>query len=274
MTNVGYHIRNGWLQKPPLGVQLNWAHQLTKGPVACLLFNEGSGDKVYDLSGYNNHGTLKNFTFPPTTASGWNPGKDGVGLVFDGSSNYIDCGNDPSLKTTDAITIKARLNYKGPKADVQQIVVGRGANWRFGYIVPDSDSFRFYAPAPYTGGYTPNVVIPRDTWHDVVLTYDESLPSNNTKLYVDGILECQEDASGSLNTTSPVYIGAMSSTDYHFNGFTDNVYIYNRALNAEEIQQLHVAPYAMFDPATKYTIVDARLETDYVGGNVMAAELI
>ena len=79
-----------WLQKPPLGVGLDFTHPLAQGLVGCWLFNEGSGDKVNDLSGNGNVGTLQNMAFPSTVVSGWNPGKDGPALAFNaGASNYV-----------------------------------------------------------------------------------------------------------------------------------------------------------------------------------------
>jgi hypothetical protein len=108
MTNIGYQIAGSeWIQKPPLGVQIDYIYPLAKGHVGYWLLNEGGGDKVYDLSGYNNHGTLNNMAFPSTVTSGWNPCLDGIGLNFDGINDYINCGNDHSLDITDAITIEA-----------------------------------------------------------------------------------------------------------------------------------------------------------------------
>ena len=46
--------------KPPLGARLIPGHPLANGLVGCWLMNEGSGNKVYDLSGNGNSGTLTN----------------------------------------------------------------------------------------------------------------------------------------------------------------------------------------------------------------------
>ena len=60
-------LADEWIQKPPLGIQIDWSNPITKGLVGCWLFNEGSGDKVYDLSGNGNTGTLTGMAFPSTT---------------------------------------------------------------------------------------------------------------------------------------------------------------------------------------------------------------
>jgi hypothetical protein len=274
MTNVGYHIRNGWLQKPPLGVQLNWAHPLSKGLVGCWLFNEGGGDKAYDLSGYNNHGTLMDMAFPPTVTSGWNPGKDGVGLMFDGSNDYVNCGNDLSLRIS---TFSIELWLKTATAD--RYVLTRGVSWdpgktnyHIGITAEGTIGVRFHD----TGGTLRSATfldyaITDGTWHHVVGMHNAV--AQKTTIYVDGIQGENVTCTTPPDTSSAgdLWIGKYTTA---LNGSIDSVKIYNRALSAFEIGWLYCEPYAMFEPATKYTIIDERLATDYVGGNVMAAELI
>lgn len=52
--------------------------------------DEGSGDLTEDISGNENHGTLM-------SAPTWIPGQFGGALAFDGSSAYVNCGNDEML---------------------------------------------------------------------------------------------------------------------------------------------------------------------------------
>jgi len=94
--------------KPPLGTPLDWENPLNKGTVLALAMNEGHGDKVQDLSLNGNHGKLNGFAFPPTAASGWNPGQTGIVPTMDGVDDHIDCGNNYNL--TDAITVSALIN--------------------------------------------------------------------------------------------------------------------------------------------------------------------
>jgi hypothetical protein len=75
-------------------------------------------------------------------------------------------------------------------------------------------------------------------WHHYALTYDGS----NQKLYIDGILATTTSKTGSINTNSTnLRIGE------YFNGFIDDVHIYNRALSAGEIKAL----YESYDPALR-----------------------
>jgi len=75
-------------------------------------------------------------------------------------------------------------------------------------------------------------------WHHYALTYDGS----NQKLYIDGILATTTSKTGSINANSTnLRIGE------YFNGFIDEVHIYNRALSAGEIKAL----YESYDPAPR-----------------------
>ena len=67
-------------QKPLLGRQINWAHPLAKGLVACWVFNEGSGNKVYDIA---SHRYDLDFVNSPI----WSPGELGHSILFDDSNN-------------------------------------------------------------------------------------------------------------------------------------------------------------------------------------------
>jgi hypothetical protein len=71
-------------------------------------------------------------------------------------------------------------------------------------------------------------------WHHVTGTY------NGTKLvlYVDGIPISTANASGSINATEvPLTIGSVLNS--YFNGSIDEVRIYDRALNADEVLDLY-----------------------------------
>ena len=280
MSSIGI-LKKGWLQKPPLGVQINHAHPLARGLVGCWLFNEGGGDIAYDLSGYGNHGTLNGMAFPPTTASGWNPGRDGVGLMFDGSNDYVDCGNDPSLNITDAITIEAWIKMVSTSTDGMIVAKwGTFADTQWSYfsrVDVTNPRFGFSADGATTCGiktYT-DLTIVQNRWHHVVSTWRKI--DGTMRAYLDGVASSQiANCSNNLFISSkPVSIGRDSDNAvHHFNGSIDQVRIYNRALTADEIQQLYIDPYCTFEPATKYTVVDERLKSKFVGGNTAAMQLI
>ncbi|MGP0064201.1 MAG: LamG-like jellyroll fold domain-containing protein [Isosphaeraceae bacterium] len=78
---------------------------------------------------------------------------------------------------------------------------------------------------------------PNDIWHHVVCTYDGSSRGSGYRIYVDGA-EANFDASpdslsSSAKCRGSFHIGGRVSKDY-FNGDIDEVFVYRRALSAEE----------------------------------------
>lgn len=81
-----------------------------------------------------------------------------------------------------------------------------------------------------------------NTWAHVVITCSSE---DGLKLYVDGALRDQRtnvDRSNIPLSTTDLFIGKDSintSSTYHWNGSMDDVRIFNRAINPEEVQSLY-----------------------------------
>jgi len=84
-------------------------------------------------------------------------------------------------------------------------------------------------------------VLQTNLWYHVAMTYDGSV----FKLYVNGALDAQHAASGTIVvTTEPVRIGGGADggcAPYYFNGILDEAAIYNRALSSNEIAAIYMA---------------------------------
>ena len=77
------------------------------------------------------------------------------------------------------------------------------------------------------------------TWHHIAGTFDAS--TRVMRLYVDGVLAAEKTTTVGLSVNSvPLRIGISSNTAAlePFNGFIDEVEIYNRALSQSEIQAI------------------------------------
>jgi hypothetical protein len=235
--------------KPPKGALLNFSHPLSKGIVGCWLFNEGMGDKVYDSSGNGNTGTLTNMSHPSTVTSGWNPGKFGKAIAFDGSNDYVfrdhreifyfgtkDFSISIIFKT--AATSGAMVFYRDLAVDQS----GYGLYLSSGYL-------RFLTMQSITTYYSTssNLVNDNNFHHGVGIRR-----GIKTEVYVDGILKGTNTWASSLDVidnNSPICIGyqAGSSSSNYFNGSLDFPIIYNRALLPSEVLQLYQEPFCMFN---------------------------
>ena len=248
--------------KPPRGAQLDKSHPLSRGLVGCWLFNERTGNKAFDLSGNANRGTLTNMASPPTAVSGWCPSKFGGGLAFDGSDDYVDCGNDASLnfERTDKFTISAWIKtsqdaYQSIYTKMEGSTPYRGVifavysgafetNGKLVFVIRNNN-----VGNNHLWGHSTNTVIDGNQ-HFVQLSYDGSSSISGVKLYIDGYEEIltstQDNLSDTIQTAINANIGARNASTFFFNGTIDQARIYNRALSATEIKQIYLNPYGIF----------------------------
>jgi len=213
------------------------------GCVLWLQMDERQGSIAYDLSGYNNHGTI----YGPT----WQRGKIGYALNFDGVDDYVDCGADPSLDITEAITIElwfkvTRKPVIGVGTDDQQFIIkGWGdepATW-LAYAAALQGPSRakpglgVFALADTTGRWHitwTDGILDDGNWHHLIGIWDGTVQ----KIYVDSVEQADKKPwSGQLRiSTMNLLVGALYGPDRVLNGLMDEVRLYNRALSVEEIK--------------------------------------
>jgi prepilin-type N-terminal cleavage/methylation domain-containing protein len=208
------------------------------GLVGYWPMDEGTGTTAYDASGYGNNGTLTN---SPTWQSGANC-KVGDCLSFNpASSQYINVNNSNSLNVS-TITMTAWVyltSYSCP-AD-RGIIVNKENQYEWG-IRCNSGNLDA-AISPNWAWYGTTQLVPLNGWHFVAVTWD----GNAQNYYIDGQLSQSYSLTNKGSITSGsgcLRIGARNgcgTATSFFNGQIDDVRIYNRALSAQEIQDLYNA---------------------------------
>lgn len=243
-----------WTQKPPQGVRINPAHPSSRGLVGCWMFNEGSGDRVYDLSGYGNHGTLKSFSFPPTPSSGWNPSKHGPGLAFGGtgSDDHIEIPRSDSITVgTGNYTIAAWIYPRSLSGWIGVVTkVKDSVDKEYSFTISDGKLRLDVEKDGNDGiGQTDAVVLTINTWYHAVvtMTWETTTPA----FYVNGVFKPQTDNITVKPDwlTNYLHIGWVGGfyDGYEFEGIIEEVRIYNRALTAQEVLELYTNLYGMFE---------------------------
>jgi len=227
-----------FINRPLPGAQINHAHPLAKGLVGCWLMNEQAGIRCIDSSPYGNHGTMVGFGVPANLRSA-------QGIKFDGVDDYVDAGNGASLDFgTGSFTVEAWMIFNSLPIDGANHGGIGGAT-----LVPGWNLFlvnnllRFYlrdagnfASGDY--GYS-NLLTNR--WYHIVGVRN----GTNLYLYVDSIQRGTTSGSTANVTNSDALTFGRAASSW-FNGTIDEVRIYNRALNKDEIKELYLNPYAMF----------------------------
>jgi hypothetical protein len=233
-----------WLQdeKPMYGTPLIPWHQLNQGLVCHLPFTEGGGNKVFDLSGKGNHGTIYGAT--------WNPGRTGPALQFDSTDDYVDLGGGSSFTWTPVTQDRTLGLWFYP-------TVQPTTTYPFQFLMTATAPANRYQFTYYNNGgtlvllasihdnawgtlgyfYTPTTLT-LNTWHHIVFVASSV---GNNKIYVNGVsksvTELSWDDSSEINPTK-VTIGSDSGF-LSGAGTLDEYRIYNRALSADEIWQLY-----------------------------------
>jgi hypothetical protein len=82
-----------------------------------------------------------------------------------------------------------------------------------------------------------------NTWYHLVGTYDNSLGSNQAKLYINGVVAGNATGSSALAVSTTAFSIGTQKTFFastrSFAGSIDDVRLWNRALSASEVQTLY-----------------------------------
>jgi len=219
------------------------------GTVAAIYhFDEGSGNYTFDDSGNVNAGTLKNGS---KTCNGgdcpsWVDGKYGNALKFDGVNDYVNVPNSDSLNAiTDAITIAAwfKLDQLPSEKGEQEDIVHRPLQeypWTSYMLYVQNDTLTTNRVScmlsnstngtRFTGQF--GVDINKNQWYFAACIYN----GTHIRVYVNDQGTSGVFFTGPIHSSSlSLRVGAQAPNGNRINGTIDEVYVYPRALSAEEI---------------------------------------
>ncbi len=219
-------------------------------PIAHWKFDEGSGTTAYDSAGDNN-GTIY--------GAQWTTGQIDGALEFDGVDDYVDVGDpvDESLDfgADDSFTLLAWI--KSDKAKRYSAIVdkrrstGTGGVFKEGYNLGVHLGVIEFGVEDVSGNRTSILhsgatVLNDDTWHHVVAVRDTQ--TGELRAYVNGFADAPavtDSTTATLATSKSFQIGRRDTTAHgsnlnYFGGKIDDVRVYDRALSAEEVQELYL----------------------------------
>lgn len=240
------------------------AQSCTPAPAGLVGWWKGDGN-ANDSAGTNN-GTLIN-------GVGFGPGEVGEAFSFNGTNQYVEIPQSPSLNVGSQVTIEFWMNantnnamnsYQGlVTSDFYGIEIANGyalGPLGINFFISTDSGGGGASPYNYPDTATPNgggAVVSAGAWHHIAGTYDGA----KLQLYIDGQPWGQPNYhSGAISpmlTNSFVAIGSEDGRsvcpgcvrDRYFNGLIRAVNVYNRALSANEIQAIYDAGSAGKCPA-------------------------
>jgi hypothetical protein len=233
--------------------------------------DDGSGTTAIDDSGNGNAGILYNFSGTYWVDDQWG----GKALDFDGVNDYVDCGNDASLRPTSAFTVEAWVKYEGFFSDsAGHAIVSEAQGTSNGFMLYQACSAPFnrvrYFVRTDSGLYVGQspTLLSTDTWYHLAMVYDGS----NLTLYIDGAYDSSVSATGSIKwsgTLPNLYIGSTYTTGgAKFNGLIDEVRIWDYAGRSFN---LTAEPEEAFNQVGTEHTVTATVTIDKIGGGTEPA---
>jgi hypothetical protein len=228
---VTTHKGNIWSFKTPPAVPMT-----NLSLVGWWKFDEGSGTIALDNSGYNNHGT---FVGNPQ----WVAGYDGDALEFDGYGDFLDCGNNPSLMISGAVSITAWIKVNN--LDIDHKIAGNqnGANGGYKMGIYSNNKVEFEIrtsgnSATLNRNVSGGTEIMQNVWYHVAGVYSQE--DGYIRTYVNGNMDRQLATTDQLGASpGNLYIGCepFNTGSYNFNGIIDDVRLYNKPLTQNEIME-------------------------------------
>ena len=232
---------------------------------------EGAGTQILDASGNGNHGTIEN------AGSNWGTLQDvyhanintgcGKRMYFDGADDYVNVGNDSSLKITGDLTFSCNVFTESDSSQILYSAYGPASLYPgFGVGIGITGGARRinvwtgFSLGWLDSGYT----IPKNIEKKVTVTYRSS--DFQVLVYVDDVLEATLTGQALGTNTSDTSIGKFISGSAALKGSIRDIKIYNVLKSASEIINLNTDTTGLVSHWIGYGNTDADW-TDQVGSN-------
>ncbi|MBK5209978.1 MAG: T9SS type A sorting domain-containing protein [Flavobacteriaceae bacterium] len=191
---------------------------------------------AWNASGLSGTFSVNDFTFNGTVSKST--------IDFDGADDYVDFGDKHGF--TSSFSLEAWVLQKATVASAAIISKGdvKTLNKRGYHLVLNNGKANLIwynnSGLPILNITSP-YAIPTDKWHHIAATYD----GLTAKLFIDGLEVATGASSGSpANGTEKFLIGAIYDSNTptvpknYFNGYIDEVRIWNKALTAQQIREM------------------------------------
>ena len=201
-----------------------------------------STTSVLDASGNISNGAA----CPNASSPSPSTGKFGLGGVFDGSDDYVLVNDANNLDVTTTFTFSAWVNASTLASGDYYIFskdgVGSDTTGAFGFFLQSGGRVCYETNNLGDGNIcSDSDAVFSNGWYHVVATYDSAILSKPI-FYVNGI---QQGYFNTRTTVSPsalntnLLIGRRGNNGSLFNGYIDELRIYNRTLSSSEVRQLY-----------------------------------
>lgn len=226
-------------------------------------FDEYTGSSTADSTGNGNTGIFHG------GVSWYTPGRSGSCIQFNGLDGYVDCGNNPDTNLTGDMSFSAWVKMNSGYYDQK---IGGNQNGSYGgyklciynskaeFEVRDANN-KPHLNRDMTGG----TILTMGSWYHILGVYSES--GHWIKTYVNGKLDRHLQGNGTGTGQTDVPANALGSTTgnfvmgrepwadlYYFDGWMDDIRVWNRALGDSDAKALYDTTVAIHSNVTGGTI--------------------
>ncbi|MDB5146691.1 MAG: hypothetical protein JWQ57_711, partial [Mucilaginibacter sp.] len=180
-------------------------------------------------------------------------GKSNGAFHFDGLTSYISVPDKPTLRLNNTdFTLNAWIKLDVYSTSYVSTIISKrfsGLNngwlWAINGPLNTPNGAIYYGPGGGNADAIGNVVLSTGQWYMVTCTY--TVANSQLNIYVNGVLDqtINNILSANASTAATLYIGkddaVPGGNNYFFQGSMDELRIYNRAINANEMQKLYMA---------------------------------
>lgn len=194
------------------------------------LFNEGSGKVAEDTSENGNNGDIND-------AEWIVEGKYGSALNFDGKSSSVVIDHSDIITPVNAATVTVWVNPRNFTNAISSVLSKGGNHKDFDLQVEAGGVMKWYvSSAPTNYNVSAKTIIPFDQWTFVSATYEAS---KEISIYINGKLEGTTAMAEERDpSTEPLRIGISFWANRFWDGYIDEVRIFDTVLSEKEIEEV------------------------------------
>lgn len=186
-----------------------------------------TGFRLQDRSGRNNHGTLTNMASTAWVTSG---GKGALSFIAAAGHN-VSTGYKPSITNPISYSVWFNTNivnsYRGIVSNYQS------NSQAFEIFISNANSQVVGSTFPFTLSTGTNSIA-IGNWYHVVVTR-----GSDSAMFLNGVETSRVTNPSITESANAFRIAQRPDGGFPFDGFIDDIRIYNRALTAPEIRQLY-----------------------------------
>tara|TARA_R110002012_G_scaffold152286_1_gene312235 strand:- start:53 stop:775 length:723 start_codon:yes stop_codon:yes gene_type:complete len=183
------------------------------------------------------------------------PVSDGA-AYFDGTDDYIDCGNGASTNIGDVDMSYSAWIYSKEASPGEYIISTRNNSvGEFSLYLTTARKIQLYSGL--SGNAASTTAINNNKWYHIAVTYNQS--EGKILYYLNGIADGEDTSvsSSSFGDASNLYLGFREggSSSHNFNGYMCNVGFWTKTLSQPQIKSIMNKNYAGLTDSEKTNLV-------------------